>query len=91
MDPAVTRVSVRLPALSYTVVANPWGTTLSMLISGALSMMPFIMPTPTLIPTEITITHRNSRVLKKPRKILLAYLRELEAVSFSFFSVAFFP
>ncbi len=64
---------------------------LSILISGALSMMPFIMPTPMLAPTMMIMMVRISRVLKKPRKILLAYLWVLEAESFSFFSVAFFP
>ena len=80
-----------MPALSYTVVANPWGTMLSMLISGASSMIPFIMPTPTLMPVAVRIKKENSKVLINPRKSLLVSLRVLEAASFSFFCVAFFP
>ena len=91
LEPAVTKVSVKLPSRSYTVVAKPCGTMLSMLISGELSMMPLYMPTPTLTPTTASTKKIRSSVLVKPRKKRLAILRFLEEASFNFFSVASFP
>ena len=62
---------------SYTVVAKPWGTMLSMLISGELSMMPLYMPTPMLTPTTASIKkiEQHSGKAKKKRLAILRFGR----------------
>ena len=90
-EPAVTRVSVKLPALSYTVVAYPMGTMLSTLSSGALSMIPMIMPMPMLDMTRTQNRQSTQQVFIKVRKIRERYLSLREFAACRRFSVASFP
>ena len=72
MAPDATRVDISEPSLARTVVEYPVGVTSIAEMSGAESIIPFIIPTPELMPTTpIIITNTRMNFQKKTPNLCL--------------------